>query len=86
MFKKTLEREEKWSKMLGMSERQGAASQLEGLRRSVAVWEDYLKKNPEKVKERCEKGIPNRIRGVAWVYLSGSYKLMLESKVPYDVR
>jgi len=39
---------------------------------SKEVWEKWIKRNYAKVRERCCKGIPPKVRGRAWVLLSGA--------------
>ncbi|GFR45598.1 hypothetical protein Agub_g6994 [Astrephomene gubernaculifera] len=56
-----LERLRKWRKMLGTG---GAALEAYGQRR------------PEKLKRRVRKGVPEQLRGLAWLVLSGGRKLM----------
>ncbi len=40
----------------------------------------YLKKHPAKVKRRVRKGIPDRLRGLAWQALSGGRDLLLQNQ------
>ncbi|KAH9577976.1 Rab-GTPase-TBC domain [Trypanosoma melophagium] len=41
-------------------------------------WDNVNTKRHDKLKERCRKGIPARLRGVAWQLLLGSRKQMLD--------
>jgi hypothetical protein len=56
-----IQRALKWNKMLPPPTREGAQQ-----------WEALLKKKNKKVKTRCEKGIPARVRGQAWRLLARS--------------
>ena len=38
-------------------------------------WEGFTKAHPATLKRRCRKGIPNRLRGRAWLLLSGGAAL-----------
>lgn len=81
-IEKQRSREIKWFKMLGLNHKQDTMitpiilEKLENLEKmSQTYWEIYRKKNIKKVNNRCNKGIPNSIRGKAWIYLSESYKI-----------
>eukprot|EP01114_Cavostelium_apophysatum_P017256 TRINITY_DN5084_c0_g1_i1.p1 TRINITY_DN5084_c0_g1~~TRINITY_DN5084_c0_g1_i1.p1 ORF type:complete len:802 (+),score=205.98 TRINITY_DN5084_c0_g1_i1:158-2563(+) len=38
----------------------------------IKKWDKVMKKDPKKIKTRCEKGIPARVRGQAWKLLARS--------------
>lgn len=50
-------------------------------------WDLFLKKDPKKIKTRCEKGIPARVRGQAWKLLTRSSpeQYALRKQVEYKV-
>jgi hypothetical protein len=48
-------------------------------------WEYAMTKRRRKVKQRCRKGIPQSLRGLAWQHLSGSHILMNQSPGLYEV-
>ena len=43
-------------------------------------WKQYAAKHAAKVKSRVRKGIPDRLRGVAWQLLSGGRDLLLQNE------
>ncbi len=43
-------------------------------------WKQYATKHAAKVKSRVRKGIPDRLRGVAWQLLSGGRDLLLQNE------
>ena len=43
-------------------------------------WKHYASKHAVKVKSRVRKGIPDRLRGVAWQLLSGGRDLLLQNE------
>ncbi len=43
-------------------------------------WKQYAIKHAAKVKSRVRKGIPDRLRGVAWQLLSGGRDLLLQNE------
>ena len=45
-------------------------------------WKHYASKHAVKVKSRVRKGIPDRLRGVAWQLLSGGRDLLLQNEGP----
>jgi hypothetical protein len=47
-------------------------------------WEYAMTKRRRKVKQRCRKGIPQSLRGLAWQHLSGSHILMNQSPGLYE--
>lgn len=47
-------------------------------------WRQYLANHREHVKERCRKGIPNELRGVAWQSLTGARELRLRNLGLYE--
>lgn len=50
----------------------------------VNNWEDMVSKKPNKIKERCQKGIPQSFRSLAWQHLSGAIKLQEQNKDLYE--
>ena len=48
------------------------------------AWRQYLGSHREHVKERCRKGIPNELRGVAWLSLTGARELRLRNLGLYE--
>ena len=47
-------------------------------------WKHYASKHAVKVKSRVRKGIPDRLRGVAWQLLSGGRDLLLQNEGPHS--
>lgn len=43
-------------------------------------WKQYATKHAAKVKSRVRKGIPDRLRGVAWQLLSGGRDLLMQNE------
>ncbi|KAJ3677513.1 hypothetical protein LUZ60_003237 [Juncus effusus] len=67
------EREErrirKWRKMIGVG---------------GSDWKHYVKRNPQVVKRRIRKGIPDCLRGLVWQLISGSRELLLLNPGVYE--
>lgn len=45
-------------------------------------WKRYSARHPATLKRRVRKGIPDRLRGVAWQLLSGGRELLLQNEGP----
>jgi TBC1 domain family member 10 len=45
----------------------------------------YEKRNPQVVKRRIRKGIPDCLRGLVWQLISGSRELLLMNPGVYEV-
>ena len=43
-------------------------------------WKRYSARHPATLKRRVRKGIPDRLRGVAWQLLSGGRELLLQNE------
>jgi TBC1 domain family member 10 len=48
-------------------------------------WSHYEKRNPQVVKRRIRKGIPDCLRGLVWQLISGSRELLLMNPSVYEV-
>lgn len=48
-------------------------------------WTHYVKRNPQVVKRRIRKGIPDCLRGLVWQLISGSRELLLMNPGVYEV-
>ncbi len=48
--------------------------------KSKYTWDDVLKREKEKIKTRCEKGIPARVRGQVWKLLARSTSGQFEQR------
>ncbi|BDA47094.1 TBC1 domain family member 10A [Coccomyxa sp. Obi] len=66
---KQLQRLRKWRSMLGSG---------------TADWKRFSARHPAMVKRRVRKGIPDRLRGVAWQLLSGGRELLLQNEGVYE--
>jgi len=54
-------------------------------KRMLSSWDYVLKKNAKKVRLRCEKGIPARVRGEAWRLISGANDRLMRDSANYQV-
>lgn len=59
----------KWRKMIGVG---------------GSDWSHYEKRNPQVVKRRIRKGIPDCLRGLVWQLISGSRELLLMNPGVYE--
>lgn len=66
-LEKIRKREKKWLKMTS----------------SVETWDKWINHRWKKVRDRCRKGIPDSVRGRAWLYLCGAHHLMRRNKNLY---
>ncbi|KAK9918049.1 hypothetical protein WJX75_000768 [Coccomyxa subellipsoidea] len=66
---KQMQRLRKWRSMLGSG---------------TADWKRFSARHPAMVKRRVRKGIPDRLRGVAWQLLSGGRELLLQNEGVYE--
>ena len=46
----------------------------------TADWKGFLARHPNTVKRRVRKGIPDRLRGLAWQLLSGGRDLLMQNE------
>ncbi len=46
----------------------------------TADWKHFLARHPNTVKRRVRKGIPDRLRGLAWQLLSGGRDLLMQNE------
>ncbi|XP_065830448.1 TBC1 domain family member 10A-like [Oscarella lobularis] len=53
-------------------------------RKMLDTWNSYMKANHKKVKERCRKGIPQSLRGIAYQHLTGSRERLVENPNLYQ--
>lgn len=53
-------------------------------KRMLSSWDYVLKKNAKKVRLRCEKGIPARVRGEAWRLISGANDRLMRDSANYQ--
>ena len=60
----------KWRKMIGVG---------------GTDWKHYVRRNPQVVKRRIRKGVPDCLRGLVWQLTSGSRDLLLMNQGVYEV-
>jgi hypothetical protein len=50
----------------------------------IKLWDKFVSRHYEKVRERCRKGIPPAVRGQAWFYLCNGHSLRTKHPHLYD--
>ncbi|KAK9825860.1 hypothetical protein WJX81_005237 [Elliptochloris bilobata] len=68
-YTKEAQRLKKWRAMLGAG---------------TADWKRFMARHPNTVKRRVRKGIPDRLRGLAWQLLSGGRDLLMQNEGVYE--
>ncbi|KAG0577570.1 hypothetical protein M758_5G157900 [Ceratodon purpureus] len=70
------------------SEREREEGRLRKWRKMIGVggadWKHYVRRNPQVVKRRIRKGVPDCLRGLVWQLTSGSRDLLLMNQGVYE--